>query len=151
MKVLVGVDGSPNSFAAVEFVGRLLSPERDEIVLLYAAPEMVAVDEERLDMAVLERARNALGQAILEEALRRLPQELHSRLATPTPVGHGQAAGPVLLEAIDKHKADLIAVGFHGTSGIVESFVLGSVSRMVAHSAKIPVLIVKSEIAKETP
>ena len=52
MKVLVGVDGSSNSFAAVEFVGRLLSAERDELVLLFAAPEMSIADDDRLDSAV---------------------------------------------------------------------------------------------------
>ena len=41
MKVLIGVDGSSNSFAAVEFVGRLLSAERDELVLLFATPDDV--------------------------------------------------------------------------------------------------------------
>lgn len=144
MKVLVGVDGSSNSFAAVEFVGRLLSAERDEIVLLYAAPEMAVVDEERLDSAVLERARTALSRAILDEALQRLPKELHSRLVTATPVGDGQSPSATLLAAIDEHKADVIAVGFHGTSGIVECFVLGSVSRTIVHTAKIPVLVVKA-------
>lgn len=151
MKVLVGVDGSSNSFAAVEFVGRLLSAERDEIVLLYAAPEMAVADEERLDLAVLERARTALSRAILDEALLRLPKELHSRLATPRPIGEGQSPGAALLAAIDEHQADLIAVGFHGTSGILENFVLGSVSRTVVHTAKIPVLVVKAAAASETP
>lgn len=150
MKVLIGVDGSSNSFAAVEFVGRLLSAERDEIILLYAAPEMAVADEERLDLAVLARARSALSGAILDEALLRLPKELHSRLAKPTPVGEGQSPAAALLAAVDQHQADVIAVGFHGTSGIVESFVLGSVSRTIVHTAKIPVLVVKAATS-ETP
>ena len=51
MKVLVGVDGSSNSFAAVEFVGRLLAAQRDELVLLFATPAM-SFDDERLDPAI---------------------------------------------------------------------------------------------------
>jgi nucleotide-binding universal stress UspA family protein len=151
MRVLVGVDGSSNSFAAVEFVGRLLSAERDELVLLYAAPEMSIADDDRLDSAVIERARNALSKAILDEAMQRLPPHLHSRLTAPAPVGEGLSPGATLLEAIDKHKADVIAVGFRGTSGIVEDFVLGSVSRTVVHSAKVPVLVVKSAQQSDAP
>ena len=55
MKVLIGVDGSSNSFAAVEFVGRLLSAERDELVLLYAVPEMSIADDDRLVTNFLSR------------------------------------------------------------------------------------------------
>lgn len=51
MKALIGVDGSSNSFAAVEFVGRLLSVEGDELVLLFATPAMT-FDDERLDPAI---------------------------------------------------------------------------------------------------
>jgi len=151
MKVLIGVDGSSNSFAAVEFVGRLLSADRDEIVLLYAAPEMSVINDDRLDSAVLQRARTALSRSIIEEALQRLPQELHSRLVTATPVGDSHSPSAALLAAVDEHKADVIAVGYHGTSGIVESFVLGSVSRTIVHTAKIPVLVVKSTPASEAP
>lgn len=38
MKVLIGVDGSPMSYVAVEFAGRLLSADKDEILLVYSPP-----------------------------------------------------------------------------------------------------------------
>ena len=61
-----------------------------------------------------------------------------------------------LLEAIETEKADLIAVGFRGTSGTMLDLMLGSVSRAIAHSAKVPALVVKSgpvtdEPAKQSP
>ena len=71
MKVLVGVDGSSNSFAAVEFAGRLLSPDRDQLMLLFATPALST--EEELDPAVEQRARLVLSRAVLEAALERLP------------------------------------------------------------------------------
>jgi len=43
---------------AVEFVGRLLSAERDELVLLFATPEM-NFEDERFGPAIEERARTA--------------------------------------------------------------------------------------------
>src|SRR3954453_24266216 len=138
MRVLIGVDGSSNSFAAVEFVGRLLSAERDELVLLFATPEM-SFDDERLDAAIEQRARSALSRTVLEAALDRLPAEWQQRAQQRQVTG---SASKALLDAIEAEKADLVAVGFRGTSGILE-FVLGSVSRAIVHSAKVPALIVK--------
>src|SRR4029078_1228394 len=147
MKVLIGVDGSSNSFAAVEFVGRLLSAERDVLVLLCATPEM-NFEDERLDPAIEQRARSALSRTVLEAALERLPAEWQQRAQQRQVTGSASAA---LLEAIDAEKADLVAVGFRGTSGMLEEYVLGSVSRAVVHSAKVPALVVKSEGKTEEP
>lgn len=147
MKVLVGVDGSSNSFAAVEFVGRLLSAERDELVLLFATPA-ISFDDERLDPAIEERARSVLSRTVLDAATERLPVAWHERVSKREVAG---AASTRLLEAVDAEHADLLVVGFRGTSGIVENFILGSVTRTVAHSAKNPVLIVKSASRSEEP
>ena len=78
MKVLVGVDGSSNSFAAVAFVGRLIVPGQDDLILFFATPEM-SFDEERLDVSVANRARSALSRNILDAALERLPDEWRQR------------------------------------------------------------------------
>lgn len=140
MKVIVGVDGSANSFAAVEFVGRLLSPERDELALLFVTPT-ITFEDDRLDPVIEERARAALSRTVLEAATERLPAAWRDRAVKRDIAG---AASARLLEAIDEERADLVALGFHGTSGIIEEFVQGSVSRTIVHSAKIPVLVVKS-------
>lgn len=140
MKVLVGVDGSSNSFAAVAFVGRLISPERDELTLFFATPAMT-FDDERLDVAVEERARSVLSRNILDAALERLPEHWRTRARQKDDVAG--SPGQALVEAGKKYGADLIVVGYHGTSSIVEQFLLGSVSRKVLQSAKMPVLVVK--------
>lgn len=147
MKVLVGVDGSSNSFAAVEFVGWLLSAARDELVLLFATPA-ISFDDERLDPAIEERARSALSRTVLDAALERLPSAWQQRATRRDVAG---SASTRLLEAIDAEHADLVAVGFRGTSGIIEQFMLGSVSRAIVHSAKVPVLVVKSQAASAEP
>ncbi len=147
MKVLIGVDGSSNSFAAVEFVGRLLSAERDELLLLFATPQ-VSFEDDRLDPDVEQRARTALSRAVLEAAVEQLPEEWRGRAQQRQVTG---APGMALLDAIGAEKADMVAVGFRGTSGIIADFMLGSVSRAVVHSAKVPVLIVKSAGATDEP
>jgi nucleotide-binding universal stress UspA family protein len=152
MKVVVGVDGSSNSFAAVEFAGRLLSPDRDSLLLFFAVPTF-SFEEDSLDPAVEQRARDTLVRVVLDAAIERLPENWRSKVEARSETGSASAA---LLEAIDAEGADLVAVGFRGTSGIWEEFMLGSVSRAVVHSAKIPVLVVKSgrvadEPAKQSP
>src|SRR3954471_17371843 len=147
MRVLIGVDGSSNSFAAVEFVGRLLSAQRDELVLLFAAPA-IAFEDDGLDPAVEQRARTALSRTVLDAALERLPVEWRERAQQREIAGTASAA---LLRAIESEKADLIAVGFRGTSNILEAFMLGTVSRAIVHTAKIPALVVRSDQGSEEP
>jgi universal stress protein G/universal stress protein F len=139
MKVLVGVDGSSNSFAAVEFVGRLLSPEHDELAILFAVPA-ITFDDERLDTAVEKRARSSLSRAILDAAFERLGPPWRGKATAKDVVG---PPGAALLAAADELGAELITVGFRGTSSLIEQFMLGSVSRTVVHSATVPVLVVK--------
>jgi nucleotide-binding universal stress UspA family protein len=139
MKVLVGVDGSSNSFAAVEFVGRLLTPEHDELAVLFAAPT-VSFDDERLDPAVEDRARSTFSRAILDAAFERLPKRWRDRATPREAVG---APGATLLAAAEELGSEMIAVGFRGTSSLIEQFMLGSVSRTIVHTAKVPVLVVK--------
>jgi nucleotide-binding universal stress UspA family protein len=139
MKVLVGIDGSSNSLAAAEFIGRLLAPERDQLILFFATPTLSLDDE--LDPAIENRARSVVSRAVLEAAVARLPlawrQQAEQREAAAAP-------GQALLTAIEEHGADLVVVGFRGTSSFWEEFILGSVSRTVVQSATVPVLVVKS-------
>jgi nucleotide-binding universal stress UspA family protein len=146
MKVLVGVDGSSNSFAAVEFIGRLLSPDCDQLVLLFATPPLALAEE--FDSRIEQRARSVLSRTVLEAALERLPQNWRS--AAITEEASGSASG-ALLEAIKEHAAELAVVGFRGTTSIWEQFLLGSVSRAVVHSATVPVLVVKTPRPEVTP
>ena len=147
MKVIVGIDGSSNSFAAAEFVGRLLSAERDELILLYATLEF-ALGDERLDPAIEQRARSVLSSTILNAAAERLPAAWQQRAAKREVAG---AASARLLEAVDTEHADLLVVGFSGTSGLIQEFMLGSVCRTVVHAAKVPVLVVKSQRDSDEP
>jgi nucleotide-binding universal stress UspA family protein len=140
MKVLVGVDGSSNSLATVAFVGRLLSAEGNELLLAYVAPPLPYLGDEQLDPGVSSRAQMALANAVFDEAVMRLPDEWQSQVKRLELAGDPATA---LLQAADDRSAELVAVGFHGT-GLFERFLLGSVSRAVVHSARVPVLVVKT-------
>jgi uncharacterized protein len=140
MKVLVGVDGSSNSLATVSFVGRLLAAEGNEMLLAYVVPPLPYLGDDQLDPGVSSRAQAALANAVFDEAVVRLPDEWHSRVERLELAG---APGAALLQAVDQRGAELVAVGFRGT-GLFERLLLGSVSRAVVHSARVPVLVVKT-------
>lgn len=139
MRVLIGIDGSSNSLATASFVGRMLSVSQDELILAYVAPPPPFLGED-VDPGVAERAQRALSNAVFDEALVRLSEEWQPRTERLELSG---APGPMLLQTADEKQADLIAVGFRGT-GFFERLMLGSVSRAVVHTAKVPVLVVKT-------
>ena len=142
MKVLVGVDGSSNSFAAVEFIGQLISPERDQLIMLFATPSLDVGGE--LDPAVEERARAVLSRMVLESSLERLPEAWRDRVEQRPVSG---PASSEILSAVQELGVDLVVVGFRGTSSLWERFILGSVSRAIVQTAPVPVLVVKPRLA----
>jgi nucleotide-binding universal stress UspA family protein len=144
MRVLVGLDGSSNSLATVAFVGKLLSVDRDQLILCYVSPAPPYVGDDQLDPGVAARAQAALSGAVFEESLSRLPAAWQSRVERVESSGSPSAG---LLATADQRGVDMIAVGFRG-AGLFERFMLGSVSRAVVQSALVPVLVVKTEPGK---
>lgn len=123
----------------------ILDPEKDELNLVYASPDASFAHQARVDETVVERARSSLSSAVFDEATSRLTGAWQERVHRKEMAGW---AGAALIEAIKELGADLIAVGFRGTS-LFERFILGSVSRSIIHSAPVPVLVVKSVIRNE--
>lgn len=140
MKVLIGIDGSENAYDAIRQVSALLSPEQDQIALFYAAPEVQISQIPPPSEEMRLRAKKALADAVMEEAIRHLPEEFHARVETI--VGHQQPAHG-LTTAADSWRADLIVVGARGAGGM-QRLLLGSVSRSAVHNATIPVLVVRT-------
>jgi nucleotide-binding universal stress UspA family protein len=70
-----------------------------------------------------------------------LPEIWRSKAITHEAAGTASGA---LLDAIEEHGAELVVVGFRGTTSLWEQFLLGSVSRAVVHSATVPTLVVKT-------
>lgn len=136
MHVLIGVDGSRGSFAALESVAAWLGG-RDEITLYYAPPEIRI--ESAADPRLVQRARDAVVSAVLDEAKARLPESVRGNVKSI--IGTQKPARGLLLAA-DQLRADLIVVGARGERSLA-SLVLGSASREIVYGAKVPVLIVR--------
>ncbi|MBA4262005.1 MAG: universal stress protein UspA [Comamonadaceae bacterium] len=144
MKILVAVDGSEASLHAVRHALHLARAGlRADIVLATVQQptffyEMVLAP----DADVLERLSGAVGGRALAPA-----QALLDAAGVPYTheIGSGEVA-PTLVEIAESQGCDAIVIGARGL-GAVRGALLGSVSQGVLHRARVPVTIVKDEVA----
>ncbi|MFE4968184.1 universal stress protein [Streptomyces sp. NPDC056660] len=137
-RVVVGVDGSPASYAALHWAVRYAG-------LVEGTVEAIAAWE-------LQGLQNWSGPAVdmdfdADEARQRMEQELTEVLGADTAgsvaahLVHGNAAD-ILLRA--SQGAEVLVVGSRGRGGFARAL-LGSVSQHVSQHASCPVVIVRSE------
>jgi len=149
MNVLIGLDASPYSDAALEYVKRAAWPAGTRFIVASA----VSV----VPMAYSEAYVPAPAQT--EEMLRDMTQfqgELVTKGALTLKDGGLAAEGRVLqgdareslLELARKEKVDLIVVGSHGRTGLGK-LVMGSVASHIVTHAPCSVLVVRSGEALE--
>src|SRR5574338_185263 len=146
MKILLAVDGSSCSDAAVEEVGRRPWPEGSSIKVLTTfelpsppTPEGWALPAnyfEDMDMALRNQAEN-----IVDRAIATLKPKLNKTIAIDAQIIPG-APRSVILDEAENWGADLIVVGSHGYRAW-ERFLLGSVSQSVVSHAKCSVEVVR--------
>jgi nucleotide-binding universal stress UspA family protein len=139
MKVLFAVDGSDGSFDAVGEVAPFLSLGKDEVAL-YCSPPSIRPGSAATSKDVLTRARQGLVDAVFDEARRRLPADWQSKAHTITGT---QDARHGIVASAEEWGAELTVVGARGL-GTFERLLLGSVSRAVVHSSKIPVWVARA-------
>ena len=143
--ILVGVDESPYSAAAVRFVTHMKWPEGTEIRLV-SAVQPVAASYAMVEMPVpaaafeeasreLREARQA-STALLEREVRDSGFKTNARVVS----GDARFA---LIDAAKSEHADLLVVGSHGRTGF-SKLLLGSVASHVVTHAPCSVLVVKS-------
>jgi nucleotide-binding universal stress UspA family protein len=144
--VLVGMDGSEDSFRAVRFLRLLALPRPTKVRLLSVVERMrypttapQSVHGQLVAMIKeLEDERRAELDRVLERAATELDDKI-TRVTRYTPTG--DPAEEIVATAND-FDADLVVVGARGLGGIAR-VLLGSVSQKVLHHARCPVLIVK--------
>ncbi|GAA0815784.1 universal stress protein [Spirilliplanes yamanashiensis] len=137
--VVVGVDGSPASAAALECAAAEAERRGAELVVLHAWLHPVSAgpgDPLPLvyDPSIIEDA----GRGILVEALAGLA-ERRPRLDARPELAHG-APGRLLVDR--SRAAQLVVVGAHGR-GAFAGLLLGSVSQYVIHHAACPVMVAR--------
>lgn len=147
-KILLAIDGSEQSEAAVEELIGQPFPAGSELHVISVAelPYLpLAYPGEGIDMSVYaeieksyyQRANTAVENAAVK--LRAGSESNKLKIKTAVPSG---STKEVILEEAATFGADLIVVGSHGY-GMMERFLLGSVSQAVALYAKCSVHIVR--------
>ncbi|MCM3903907.1 MAG: universal stress protein [Pyrinomonadaceae bacterium] len=146
MKILLAVDGSADSAAAVEEVAQRPWPPQSEVKVITAAetPLMVGMEpwvpsQEYFDQ--VERAVREAAQAVIDAALEKLKtiEDKTLKISSETIQGSPREA---IVEEAEHWGADLIVMGSRGL-GAWNRLLLGSVSSAVVHHAKCSVEIVR--------
>ena len=136
MRVLFATDGSSDARAAAAFLPRLPLAAGSRVRIV----SVIEPRPSRLDLPGIQDYDNAVtaeGGRVVDEARASLP------VSTPieTAVLAGVARDEIVREARD-WEADLVVVGARGL-GLVDAWLLGSVSLAVARRVECAVLIVK--------
>lgn len=145
MRILIGVDGSEYSDAALDEVSKRTWPKDSEILVVHAfelplaaSPEVWALPQdyfERLDSLVRKQA---------DEIIKAAAAKLSGLAGTVTIDSKAVLGAPksVILEEAEKWEPDLIVVGSHGYP-TWERLLLGSVSQAIVAHAKCSVEVVR--------
>lgn len=141
-RILLATDGSKNATIAAKKAADLarLTGTR-EIIILHVCPACTAdLDPDEKNIGIAQR--------IVDEA-----KELFSSLdisvsSTIEKEYPPESTGNAIIDTADLVNADMIILGSRGLSEF-KGLLLGSVSNKVVHSAKCPVLVVKTGLAEE--
>lgn len=153
-RVVMAVDGSPDSLEALRFFAALPLPRRLKVRLMGVVNQLripplaprAARAHLRAVVAQLERERSAE----VETALQRAAAGLREKVGAVELAVHVGRPGEQVVRAATEFAADLVVVGARGL-GAVKRFLLGSVSEEILRGARCPVLIVKRSRGAREP
>jgi nucleotide-binding universal stress UspA family protein len=140
-KIVVGIDGSPASKAALRWALEEAELRRLPVTAIYAFEHpLVSTTSQALHLLETDFAEyRAAAQRILDEALNEVAG--NASVQPESVVTEGPPAA-VLIEAAAED--DLLVVGSRGHGGFA-GLLLGSVSEQCARHARSPVVIVRPE------
>jgi nucleotide-binding universal stress UspA family protein len=143
MKIMIGVDDSAHSKAALEYVKSMKWPAGSRFAVLSAARPQVGAYA-LVDVGAASWVRTAEQEMIkeAEELTSRVERELRQAgLATEAQVVLGDPR-EAIVDSARSWGADLLVVGSHGRTGL-DKLVMGSVASHVVTHAPCSVLVVK--------
>ncbi len=153
MRILLAIDGSGHSEAAVREVDNRHLPAESEVRVIsvvepipyFYAGEFPGDVPSIGPYAEINKESSKWARAAVECAAAKL--RMNGETGKPRVTTEIISGSPkqMILEEAERFGADLIVVGSHGHGGMVERFLLGSVSLAVAQQAKCSVEIVRSQ------
>jgi nucleotide-binding universal stress UspA family protein len=149
MKILLAIDGSPHSQAAVDEIARRPWPSGSTVrVMSVIQPYTPPATEFVLAGATLEDIRQqqvSSAEQIVTHAADALKK---TGLSMETAVREGDPRSVIVDEA-DEWAADLIVVGSHGRTGLTR-WLLGSVAQGIVGHASCSVEVVRQRWSRST-
>ena len=148
MNILLAVDQSQQSQAAVSLLENIQFPARSKLFLLYVlepqqwTPELKGKHQLHVQ-TILSSARSTVSTEARQFLSKLKETCLKPKLQVISVVTDGIPGGEIL-SAIDKYHIDLVVLGTHGKTGL-KRFLLGSVSEWVLSEAPCSVLIVRNK------
>lgn len=146
MKILLALDGSVYSDAAVQEIVRRPWPPESEVKVVTAAETPIMVGMEPWAASPdyfesLEKSIREAAQGVIQNALTKLKATDDKSLKISSEIIQGSPK-QVIVEEAERWNADLVVMGSRGL-GTWNRLLLGSVSNSVVHHAKCSVEIVR--------
>jgi nucleotide-binding universal stress UspA family protein len=149
MKILLAIDDSKFSEAAIQAVARQMNPEQAEVCILHIVEPLLLVPEFRAgDLEGIKSTEQLLckhGEQLVaraEQSLRKAGFKVH------TVVKEGDHRAEIIDHAAE-WGAELIVLGSHGRRGL-DRFLMGSVAEFVSRHAACSVEIVRMPETKRS-
>ena len=145
-KILVPLDFSPHSLAAVQAAGELAQQIGGSITLLHVQSPSLGMQGDVGPFLVPpiilppDPAQDEALQKELENVRKQLPAGVPVEIKLDT--GH---PWPTICDVAQNTNADLIVISSHGYTGL-KRMLLGSTAEQVVRHAHCPVLVVKSSL-----
>ncbi|HZW62226.1 MAG TPA: universal stress protein [Flavobacteriaceae bacterium] len=143
-KIIVPVDFSKHSEYALEAAAILAKQRHSEILVLH----MLELSDGILTTADAEsQAKSVFFLKLAEKRFEAFLKKDYLQGIQVTPIVKHYKVFSEVSEVAKEHKASLIVMGSHGTSGLNELFV-GSNTERVVRNAELPVLVIKNKPQK---
>jgi nucleotide-binding universal stress UspA family protein len=142
MNILLAIDGSPSSQAAIDETARRPWPTSSTVrIMSVIQPYTPPATEFVLAGTTLEDMRRQLASTAQQITGRAADALKEAGLSTETTVREGDPRSAIVDEA-DDWGADLIVVGSHGRTGLTR-WLLGSVAQAIVGHASCSVAVVR--------
>ena len=141
--ILVGVDGSYHSRAALSWAVREAAQHHCQLMVLTVHQEAPS-PATGIYWGIHNYAEDSFDPEITRKAVAQLVDEVgHETGETPAEVTVNVTRGDVAVELIRASRdANMVVVGSRGSGGFA-GFLMGSMSSKVAHHAKCPVVVIR--------
>ena len=140
-KILVPIDFSPSSHAALDAATELAEKFHAAVYLLHVIPAFpnVSLPDSITEAAVIEKAKVAATERFdVSEAVLK-----GKGIAVTSAVEVGDDVAGAILEAVEREKADLVVITTHGLSGWYPQ-VFGSIAEKIVKLAQVPLFLLRT-------